>query len=171
MAQRVKIAEDLVQRGEECSDCLTRQLFNVNMRLFNANKSYRTIINDICNYMEMVINREYVDYSKLSGLSGANVGIPYNIISVRMKKLIMHMINPSITRASKTSKKLKSNCGSLNLPAPLLVSRRDWVDVSYYDTDGNHQSKRFILNNSGGTIQHEIDHNRGVLITDTDKHL
>ncbi len=171
MEQKRRIEEDLVQKDEECSDCLTRPLFDVNMRLFGSNRSYRTIIIGICDYMERVINREYTNYAKLAGLSGANVGIPCNIISIRKENRTLTMINPVITKMSKTVKELESNCGSLNLSKPFPVNRRKWVDVSYYDTAGKHHEQRFAIPDGGGTIQHEIDHNRGVLITDTAKHL
>lgn len=113
----------------------------------------------------------YDDYQKLLGLSGANIGIPFNIISIYKNGEITHMINPSITKMSKQTRVVQSNCGSLNLPEKCSVTRREWVEVSYYDTEGKHHEKKFTIADGGSTIQHEIAHNRGILITDGTKHL
>lgn len=167
----IKVSDNLVQKDEEQSDYLVRQLFNVNIRLFNINQSYRKIIIDICNYMEKVLKQDYSDYNKLSGISGANVGIPYNIIIALIDEKPVIMINPTITRVSKKKISLQSNCGSLKLPASFPVERREWLEVSFYDIDGKHKIEKFYAISGGATIQHEIDHNRGVLITDTKKHI
>jgi peptide deformylase len=162
---------NLVQKSENESDCLIRALFNVNVRLFKDNKKYRKIILKVCDYMEEVMSQEYCDYPKLAGLSGANIGIPFNIIAIAQERDIMILINPSIIQMSKQTKVLHTNCGSLRLPAKYPVVRREWVKVSYYDTTGNHHQKRFTLAENGATVQHEIDHNKGILITDNNKHL
>ena len=121
--------------------------------------------------MKLVMSQEYENYPKLAGLSGANIGIPFNIIAVSKNDEIICMLNPSIVKMSKQTRIVSSNCGSLNLREKISVSRREWVDVSYYDIFGRHNQERFTIANGGATIQHEIDHNRGVLIIDTDKHL
>jgi peptide deformylase len=169
--QQVKISIEfnLVQKSESENNCLVRELFNVNMRLFKNNKSYRKIILKVCDYMEKIMNQEYSDYTKLSGLSGANIGIPFNIITIVQECGLLTLINPSITQMSKKTKILYSNCGSLRLPEKCPVARREWVDVSYYNTVGEHQHRRFTLDENGATVQHEIDHNRGILITDSHK--
>jgi peptide deformylase len=121
--------------------------------------------------MKLVITQEYENYQKLSGLSGANIGIPFNIIALGKKDEIVCMINPSIVKMSKQTRMIKSNCGSLNLKDKISVSRREWVDVSYHDIFGRHNQERYTIANGGATIQHEIDHNRGILIIDRNKHL
>lgn len=162
---------NLVQKSESEDDCLTRLLFNVNMRLFKSNKKYRKIILKVCDYMEEVMNQEYCDYPKLAGLSGANISIPFNIIAVAQERDILILINPTIVQMSKQTRILHTNCGSLRLPAKYPVVRREWVDVSYYDVSGKHHQRRFTLEENGATVQHEIDHNKGILITDSNKHL
>lgn len=172
--KQVKIEDNLVQKLEKENDFLLRPLFNVNMRLFRSNKHYHMIIIKICNYMKLVINQKYENYPKLAGLSGANIGIPFNIITIlRKDDLIdfLHMINPTIIEISSETRKLQTNCGSLNLPSKYPVVRREWIEVSYYDVNGNHNQEKFTLDNGGSTIQHEIDHNKGILITDNHKHL
>lgn len=121
--------------------------------------------------MKSVITQEYDNYPKLSGLSGANIGIPFNIIALFKNDEVVFMINPSIVKMSKQTRIVKSNCGSLNLKEKICVPRREWIDVSYYDIFGRHNQERFTIANGGATIQHEIDHNRGILIIDVNKYL
>jgi peptide deformylase len=121
--------------------------------------------------MKLVMTQEYDNYPKLAGLSGANIGIPFNIIALLKNDEIVYMINPSIIKMSKQIRMISSNCGSLNLKEKISVLRREWIDVSYYDTFGRHNQERFTIAEGGSTIQHEIAHNRGILITDGTKHL
>jgi peptide deformylase len=167
--EKVSVEENLVQNSEKENDYLHRPLFNVNIRLFTSNEHYRKTIIDICDYMKLVMLQEYKDYSKLAGLSGANIGIPFNIISILKNDEITHMINPSIVRMSKQTLTVQSNCGSLRLPNKISVLRREWVEVSYYDISGRHHQEKFTIVDGGGTIQHEIDHNKGILITNISK--
>lgn len=169
--KQTKIEDNLVQKSEKENDFLLRPLFNVNMRLFKSNKHYRMVVIKICNYMKLVIIQKYENYPKLVGLSGANVGIPFNIITVLKNDNVVHMLNPSIIEISTETRKLQTNCGSLSLPAKYPVIRREWVEVSYYDISGKYSQEKFTLDNGGSTIQHEIDHNKGILITDNHKHL
>lgn len=168
---KVKIEDNLVQSSEKENDCLRRVLFNINMRLFTNNEHYRKTILDVCDYMKLVITQEYDNYPKLAGLSGANIGIPFNIIALFKNDEVVYMINPSIVKMSKQVRMVSSNCGSLNLKEKISVNRREWVDVSYYDIFGRHNQERFTIAEGGATIQHEIDHNKGILITDTHKRL
>jgi len=121
--------------------------------------------------MSKILDMDFEDYPRLLGISAANIGLTLNVLSIRHKSSRIDMINPTITKMSRKTRTLQSNCGSLNLPARFPVVRREWVEVSYYDTKGKHHQDRFKLGQGGATIQHEIDHNRGVLITDTHKHM
>ncbi len=121
--------------------------------------------------MRLVVTQKYDNYPKLAGLSGANIGIPFNIITLFKDDVVIHMINPSITKMSKQTRVVNSNCGSLNLKEKISVTRREWVDVSYHDIDGRHHQTRFTIAEGGATVQHEIDHNKGILITNINKHL
>jgi len=121
--------------------------------------------------MKLVMTQEYENYPKLAGLSGANIGIPFNIITLLKNDEIVYMINPSIIKMSRRTRIVNSNCGSLNLKEKISVSRREWIDVSYYDVFGRHNQERFTIAEGGATIQHEIAHNRGILITDENKNL
>lgn len=115
---------------------------------------------------------EFSNYPKLAGISGANIGVPWNIILVKNRhEKSLTMINPSVFGMSEGKITVQSNCGSLLLPKKISVERREWVEVSYYDVAGIPQKQRFAVEDKGCTVQHEIDHNRGVLITDFDKHL
>ena len=169
-----KIAEVLVQKSETCSEYLTRPLFPVNMRLFKSLDAYRNIVQaaflHMTNLMEL---GKFEDYPKLAGISGANIGVPWNIILIPAKdNKLLSMINPSISRMSRRTTTVKSNCGSLVLPKKVEVTRRVWVEVSYYDIEGTHHDTKFTMDEGyAGTVQHEIDHNRGVLITDFHRHL
>jgi peptide deformylase len=167
----MEIQQDMVQRGEKDSECLRRRLFNVNMRLFKDNNNYRRIVISVCDYMLKILDYDYSNYSTLKGVSGANLAIPFNIIAISKDGSNKILINPVITSMSKETVEVQSNCGSLLLKANHPVRRRNWVEVSYFDTQGQNRKEKYTLSNGGGTIQHEIEHNLGVLITDEKGHI
>jgi peptide deformylase len=76
------------------------------------------------------------------------------------------MINPEIIERSKDTITGKSNCGSLCLKEKVKVRRYRKVTAVWYDISGNKRQRVFDSKKGGGTIQHEIDHNNGILITD-----
>jgi len=67
---------------------------------------------------------------------------------------------------------VESNCGSLNLEESIPVERHESVTVKYYPfpIEGEEYAAEFHLpiveTFTSGTIQHEIEHNNGILITD-----
>lgn len=164
--------------GED-ADILHNKVQNVNTRLLNSNSNYREIIEEIIKFMTKMLETKFDDYSTLKGMSGANVGIPLNIIAIKAttdkglpKSPIKHIfpkiisfINPIITRHSKKFTIVQSNCGSVNLTEPIKISRYDWIDVEYFTLEGLRKLERYEKPMSF-TIQHEVDHNHGVVITD-----
>jgi peptide deformylase len=164
-----KVSDWLVQDKEEHNDCLHRELFPVNIRLLKDNEAYWLMIHQIVDYMEQALTNEYDDYAKLQGISGANVGVPYNIILLnRGEDGGEVLLNPVIVRRSKKTKRAETNCGSLNLDKSIEVVRNEWVDVEYTAFDSNKYPKVKKIFKSA-TIQHEIDHNNGILITDASR--
>ena len=176
------IAQYLVQEKmeEEDTDILHRKLFNVNMRLYNSNVEYKNVIKKVIKYMREVICTEFDDYAELRGLSGANVGIPLNIIAIKVKNkkglppnlkvasqytIVFFFLNPKIVKHSRKTTIIESNCGSINLSTSVKVVRYDWIELESYDLSGKKQLERYNKPLSL-TIQHEVDHNAGVLITD-----
>ena len=171
---------------------LGSKLFDVNMRLFESSTGYADIMSHIIGYMVGLINNKYDDYDAVKGISGANIGVPFNIVVVKVtddnyKKLSMEekevittydlpylkgnfisMINPVIKSRSKETFTTISNCGSVVLDAPIEVERHKWVVVEFYDAEGEKHIVQFGKPLTG-TIQHEIEHNRGILITDKNK--
>jgi peptide deformylase len=110
-------------------------------------------------------------YKKPHGMSSANVGTAFNIIGITMhrntdKEYCLIMINPKIIKYYNPLIKTNSNCGSLTLEKPIKVPRWYEIDVEYYDRDGKKHQENFTKENGAYTIQHEIDHNKGILITD-----
>jgi peptide deformylase len=156
----------IIQDREDDNDILHRKLFDVNMRLFNTNKKYRKLILDTVNYMKKVAKKKFENYSTAKGISGANVGIPFNIIGVKGKnKKWDFFLNPEFLKKSTKREIVKSNCGSLLLEKPIKVKRHVWVKVGYYDLRGTKKLNIFD-GRYGYTVQHEVDHNAGILITD-----
>lgn len=158
-------------RHPEDHDILRRQLFDVNMRLFRVNRRYRTMIIGICDYIAWNTVTPKVGYKVPHGFSGANAGIPFNIIAVKRKiagvVTAVVMINPKITRMHGETIVSDSNCGSLMLPQPIKVMRRQYIDFNYFNINGEHVIEENCTREGGGlTIQHEVDHNIGILITD-----
>lgn len=151
---------------------LRKPLFPVNMRLYKTSQYFKEIIKNIANYMRWKVFAKMEDYGEIKGTSGANLGIPWSIIGV--KKVFSAsaaecqiFINPVITKRSTETVVVKSNCGSLRLKNPIEIKRNVWIDLEWYDLEGNKRQNRTITRTDGGfTIQHEVDHCNGILITD-----
>lgn len=176
----MKIADELVQIGSRFDEILGRPCFPVNMELLKTSGYYFHLIETVVSNMIDQLQIEFDDYPELQGLSGANIGVPFNIVLIKTKdpERPIVMLNPEIIDHSLTTKMVSSNCGSLNLPEAIKVERYDWVKVKYYPFDrddiemaDSHDeyfqptTKKFKT----GTVQHEIDHNKGILITDRSK--
>lgn len=59
-----------------------------------------------------------------------------------------------------------SNCGSLTLEEPIKIKRYEEVRVQFFDENGEFHDENFSRRQCSLTIQHEIDHNLGILITE-----
>jgi len=141
--------------------------FPVNMRLFNTSKKYKDIILQMCEYIRFLALTTMDGYKKPHGMSSANSGLSFNIIGIVQNRnedteYCKIFINPKILSTSDSTKITTSNCGSITLPNSIEVARYEWVEVSYYNEDGEFCVERF----TSPTVQHEIDHNNGILITD-----
>lgn len=145
------------RKNEEDRDILTRKLFDVNMRLFQSSEGYRKLVLAACDYIRWCSITEKEGYKKPHGFSGANAGIPWNIIAVGSEV----MINPLIVHAEGRRLGL-SNCGSLLLAQPIEIWRYAQITVEFFRPDGILVSQTGYL----PTVQHEVDHNNGILITD-----
>jgi len=166
----MKIAEMLVQDGERHDDALHMESAPVNMRLFKDMRGYRYLIYDIVKHLKFVAEHEFEDYPEVQGISGANVGVPFNIVIVITKDGAEIFLNPTIIGASEEMVSCNSNCGSLNLPKKVKIMRHRWVIVEYYDMVGEKHVHTFRIGDgdlvSSATLQHEIEHNLGILVTD-----
>lgn len=170
--------DQLIDRASD-RRMLKSKLFDVNMRLYRNNKGYRKVIKSIIKYMKYVLSLEFDNYTPGRGISGANVGIPFNIIIIRttsnnkittyLKEMFTGtykiLINPEIVSTSVGKVRRKSNCGSLRLPEPIPVVRHKAVSVKYYNLRGRKENLLFE-GSLAATVQHEVDHNNGILITD-----
>lgn len=145
-------------------DILTRELFDVNMRLFHSSEPYRILVLRACGYIQHCADTEKEGYKKPHGWSGANAGIPWNIIAIKSGEYPSVMINPKIVGGRGEYKKVKSNCGSLTLDKPREIHRQEFVTVEWFDETGCPRRAEFGPT-PGYTIQHEIQHNLGILIT------
>jgi len=118
------IRDYLVQNRESNDQSLHSKLLNVNIRLFNGNREYYSIITIVIEYMKKLLARSFSDYPNLRGISGANIGIPINIIAfVDKKGRVVVMINPLIREYSNEKRTVSSNCGSLVLSQAIKVER------------------------------------------------
>ena len=162
----------LVQKGDKQDDCLTRKGFPVNIGMLRKNSRYRELIKDIIKYMREVATIEYSDYGELKGLSGANVGIPFNIVVLVDKTYrTTVLLNPVIVEQSDETRVVKSNCGSLNLKKSIKVKRYTDIAVQYYELNPDKLPEGTVIKvaktfkgATASTLQHEIDHNNGILI-------
>lgn len=153
--------------NEEDEKYLTSKFLDVNMRLFNTSLEYKQIILNFCKYIGDLCLTKMEGYKKPHGMSGANVGIPLNIIAItrnreKANEFVEIMINPKILERTFPMIKSLSNCGSLTLDKPIEVARFSEIYYEFYNLEGQLITRREV----GFTIQHEIDHNNGILITD-----
>lgn len=145
--------------------------FPVNMRLFKTSPQYKEIILLQCKYIASLCLEEKEGYKKPHGMSSANAGLSFNIIGITKHRntpmeYCKIMINPIIKEVSIDKVRTLSNCGSLTLDNPIQVDRYTDIIVEYYDEYGIKCKEAFNKNYNCFTIQHEIDHNLGILITD-----
>lgn len=111
-----------------------------------------------------------VKYRKLTGygrgVTAVQIGIPERFSVVYTPEKLMIVINPKITKKSKTLLKYPEICMSAN-PIISPVVRPSWVELEYYDESGKLQmwnnKKDRILNR---VFQHEIDHMYGIINID-----
>jgi peptide deformylase len=157
---------------EEDLPFLRTKLYDVNMRLFRINSNYRDVIDRCCEAMNQAFRDGFEDYKPLHGISGANLAIPFNIIGIvrnrgRMNAYLEIMINPKITKTYGDIVESESNCGSIRLKEPISIKRHEMIDLEWFDASGTLIKKEGIGRQRGSlTIQHEVDHNLGILITD-----
>jgi len=145
--------------------------FPVNMRLFYSCSEYKEIILQQCNYIKSLCLDTKEGYKKPHGMSSANAGLAFNIIGITMNRNkedehCIIMINPKIFEYSKEKVKSLSNCGSLTLEEPIEIERYERVLVNWYSVEGKVGERWFSREQGSLTIQHEIDHINGILITD-----
>lgn len=158
--------------NEEDLVYLKSKHFPVNMRLFRTSQQYKDIILQQCQYINDLCLAKADGYKLPHGMSSANVGLAFNIIGIAFnrgtdKARCLIMINPEITYYSKEKTVTSSNCGSLTLKEPINIQRSTEIRVSYYQIDGSFMKNvKFIRETGAFTIQHEVDHNLGILITD-----
>lgn len=145
--------------NEEDRDILTRKLFDVNLRLMKTSPWYLNLIKEAAGYIWYMANTTREGYKTPHGFSGANAGIPFNIIAVAGKE--GPMLNPKVIKRHGVRTSF-SNCGSLTLEKPIEIMRYALVEVEYWDLS----CERHLISGYLPTVQHEIDHNQGILITD-----
>ncbi len=166
----MKVAQVVVQDKEKHDAVLHMIGGPVNIRLFKNNSAYHKLICNIVNYIKFAGGLKFEDYASIQGISGANVGLSLNIVVINTKDDAETFLNPKIVKASEEMVSCNSNCGSLNLPNKIKILRHRWVVVEYYDMEGKWQSNKFRIGDdnavASATLQHEIEHNLGILVTD-----
>lgn len=157
--------------NEEDIPYLRSKLLDVNIRLFKSSKHYRSLVIDACNYIKWLCSETMEGYKKPHGMSGANAGVPWNIIAITRNRgkddeWYQIMINPRIIKYDGEIISTESNCGSIRLEKPIKVKKHSVIFMEYYTEKGDKMDTGFARHEGAFTIQHEIDHNLGVLITD-----
>ena len=157
--------------NEEDKVYLKSKHFPVNMRLFSTSPEYKAIILQQCAYIRSLCLDVKEGYKKPHGMSSANAGLAFNIIGITRNRNTKNeyceiMINPEVTLRSIEKQGSMSNCGSLTLKDPIELYRHETIEVTWYDENGKSHQSMFNRQENGFTIQHEIDHNLGILITD-----
>ena len=172
-----KITDYVVQNGSDYDDVLHRPLFQVDPNLFMTSRYYQNLIFTTHDALLSMFAYSYVDYDTLKGVSGANLGIPFNMIAVPIDKKITVCLNPKyeVDPKDRSTRVVKSNCGSLRLKNKVACTRFNSVIATFYviefDTEPITIKKvvKTLKGAEGSTFQHEVDHNNGILITDTNR--
>jgi peptide deformylase len=148
---------------------LTTKLLDVNIRLLKCNSEYRELVSQAFRMIGEYALRKAEDYAHPFGFSGANAGIPWNIISYvvgrgteRARSVVM--INPKIISAE-GEVIARSNCASVVLPESIPIRRFERITVSWFDLLGEEHTTHHDRASYSRTIQHEVDHNLGILVT------
>ena len=169
----MKKHEDYVTHINNSEDLvyLKTKHFPVNMRLFKTSPEYKSIILQQCNYIRERCLDTIEGYKKPHGMSSANLGLAHNIIGVTRNRLQGNeyckiLINPRIVKYMGDLVETTSNCGSITLENPIKLKRNSEIIVNYFDEKGNEFVELFTRETGAFTIQHEVDHNNGILITD-----
>lgn len=157
--------------NKEDNEYLRIPLTNVNMRLFRVNESYRKIILACCDHISHIALAGFEGYKLPHGTSAANAGIAFNIISIVKNRGLPSaytwtMLNPEITRRWGRRIETSSNCGSIRLAEPIIVKRDEFIEFNWFDQKGFAQISVADPDTGSFTIQHEVDHNNGILIID-----
>ena len=157
--------------NEEDNIYLKSKHFPVNMRLFKTSEPYKNIVLQQCNYIRELCLDVKEGYKKPHGMSSANAGLAFNIIGITRNRLQNNeyckiLINPTIIAYAGELIETTSNCGSITLKNPIKLIRHNDVIVNYFDEKGNEFTEMFNRDSGSFTIQHEVDHNNGILITD-----
>lgn len=115
---------------------------------------------------------------RCKGLAANQIGIQKSVCIIQGLKPVA-LINPIITFKSEATQKLKEECLSLpgvkvevERPCFIEVDADNWKEPLTFDID-----KTFIISGKSHvlrhwdsfTVQHEIDHLNGILITDYEK--
>ena len=157
--------------NEEDLVYLRSRLFDVNIRLLKESVRYKSLVQQAVDTISAAALTNVDGYKLPHGMSGANLGIPWNIIAVvrnrgQVTAYADVFINPKILQKSSKISSSKSNCGSVRLPEPIIVYRSEIVTLSWITIDGEEKTETFDRANGSFTIQHEVEHNLGILITD-----
>ena len=157
--------------NEEDVVYLKTKHFPVNMRLFKTSEQYKNIVLQQCEYIRELCLDVKKGYKKPHGMSSANLGLAHNIIGVTRNRLQGNeyckiLINPRIVEYVGGLVETTSNCGSITLENPIKLKRNSEIIVNYFDEKGSEFVELFTRETGAFTIQHEVDHNNGILITD-----
>lgn len=157
--------------NEEDEIYLRSKLLPVNMRLFETSPHYKALILAHCEYIRFLCLQKMDGYKKPHGMSSANAGLAFNIIGVTINRNTENeycaiMINPKIIDLQGEMVETTTNCGSITLKEPIKIKRYPFCVIEWYAEDGSYCTRGFQREEGAFTIQHEIDHNLGILITD-----
>lgn len=150
---------------------LKSKLLPVNIRLMKTSPEYKTLIQNECDYIRFLALTQMDGYKKPHGMSAANAGLAFNIVGIVKNRgakdeFCKILINPEIKEYLGDFIPVKTNCGSVVLDSPIEIYRYETVDVCYFDENGDMWRHMFSRQDGSLTIQHEVDHNNGILITD-----
>jgi peptide deformylase len=102
------------------------------------------------------------------GLAAPQVGVSARVIIINLEHLnvpAFALINPEITKFSKTKSQMEEGC--LSIPGVFgMVDRPEKISLKAHDLKGNPISALEVDGLMSKVIQHEIDHINGVLIID-----
>jgi peptide deformylase len=106
--------------------------------------------------------------AKAVGLAAEQCGVNARIVYLELPRGALTMVNPRVVnRSPETDMRVWREC-CLVLPPTFVatVLRDNWIDIEYQCIEKGQWHAKRLAGETARAAQHELDHDRGILVTD-----